>query len=918
MSDLITGGDEVDIEIDRELTKRKFRNFVDLAWTKVCPRPLVGNFHVDAICDHLQAVSAGDIRNLIINIPPGMSKSLLTCSLWNPWEWTVDASIGWLFFSYDPTMVTNNSVNARKLVESEWYKARWPHVRMRRDQNQKTYYETTAGGFRSSIRTQGNITGKHPHRIVCFPAGTKVQTSKGRIAIEKLVACPQNILVLTDQGRFQRINRTFISRTQKLVVIRHSHGKVMCTPNHPIWVENKGWRRADAIVPGDCLRRLRMEGAKDQGSEVLLEEVPSRDFPSQKHVQVRTVRRNVLSRTRTQLAKRADVLQSKMLQHRNDGAGTSTRETGKAKGLRDLRGQFLSDNPQASLDCATVFNRVLASSRCCSPKENGRPSIRKLRVVRDRIRSLSAEATTEVLLTPVRQVAAFASNVGRRQSEVERRGFGSAIPKRIHRRSPDGDGEGRVQVPALQHHPSRIRRKGTRYSPHRLRQVQQSAGKPDDAMQRLPFASRWRCDEARVLAVETIETECEVFNLDIGTDHTYWADDVLVHNCDDPHDVKGSKNEKKRKGDLEWWDDSVSTRGVSLGVRRVIIMQRLGVKDLTGHIKDTDGDNWEFLILPMRYEGSTKVTSIGFKDPRTKQGELLAPQLIPESEVSAIERKLGSHHAAGQLQQRPTAKEGRLFKPDRLIIVPRDEFHVKNFRRVVRAWDKAGTDGAGCNTAGGLLGEDIDGNIWILDMVADQWGTDEVERQISLWCKLDEAKYTRQKAETVFEREGGASGIQAANETVRRNKAFRIKAVSPTGSKDVRAEPLANMINMRQIRMLEGNWNADLVDELRSFPDGEFLDRVDALSLAWFILCEENNWMPPSDDSDSIEDIGRQACENIHCDRLRTAESEFCCSCCESSARSGGEVEHSDECNGRHGQLYARGVWEPNSKIKRG
>ncbi|WP_348649377.1 hypothetical protein [Methylobacterium aquaticum] len=62
--------------------------FVREAWHVLEPNtPLVWNWHLDAICAHLEAVSDGRINRLLINVPPGSSKSLLTSVLWQAWEW---------------------------------------------------------------------------------------------------------------------------------------------------------------------------------------------------------------------------------------------------------------------------------------------------------------------------------------------------------------------------------------------------------------------------------------------------------------------------------------------------------------------------------------------------------------------------------------------------------------------------------------------------------------------------------------------------------------------------------------------------------------------------------------------------------------------------------------------------------------
>lgn len=135
------------------------------AWTIVESHQFVDNWHIHAICDHLQAVTEGGIDKLVINVPPGCSKSLLTCVFWPAWEWIRDQSIRWFFASYDQKLATRDSVKMRNLITSDWYQARWP-VSLSGDANQKTYYTNTAGGYRLATSTGGHGTGEHPDRIV--------------------------------------------------------------------------------------------------------------------------------------------------------------------------------------------------------------------------------------------------------------------------------------------------------------------------------------------------------------------------------------------------------------------------------------------------------------------------------------------------------------------------------------------------------------------------------------------------------------------------------------------------------------------------------------------------------------------------------------------------------------------------------
>lgn len=71
------------MRVKAEKARRRLHEFVVQAWHVLEPdTPFVDGVHVLAICDHLQAVTEVRIRNLIINVPPGHAKSLLTAVLW--------------------------------------------------------------------------------------------------------------------------------------------------------------------------------------------------------------------------------------------------------------------------------------------------------------------------------------------------------------------------------------------------------------------------------------------------------------------------------------------------------------------------------------------------------------------------------------------------------------------------------------------------------------------------------------------------------------------------------------------------------------------------------------------------------------------------------------------------------------------
>lgn len=142
--------------------------FIRQAWHVVEPAtPYVHGWHLDAISDHLEALSRGGIRNLIINIPPRYMKSLSVCVFWPCWEWTKRPELRWLFSSYSDRLATRDSLKCRRLIKSPWYQARWGDVfSFAGDQNEKTRFENDKTGYRLATGVGGAATGEGGDRLV--------------------------------------------------------------------------------------------------------------------------------------------------------------------------------------------------------------------------------------------------------------------------------------------------------------------------------------------------------------------------------------------------------------------------------------------------------------------------------------------------------------------------------------------------------------------------------------------------------------------------------------------------------------------------------------------------------------------------------------------------------------------------------
>lgn len=148
------------LEVQRERCSRGLSEFVKCAWHVVDPAPLVWNWHMDAICEHVEAVYRHDISHLLINVPPGHSKSLLINVFAPAWRWTWDPSWRSLFASYVDRLSLRDAVRCRDLIKSDWYQDVFqPEWDFAAAQDVKSHYKNTVGGERFSTSVRGALLG---------------------------------------------------------------------------------------------------------------------------------------------------------------------------------------------------------------------------------------------------------------------------------------------------------------------------------------------------------------------------------------------------------------------------------------------------------------------------------------------------------------------------------------------------------------------------------------------------------------------------------------------------------------------------------------------------------------------------------------------------------------------------------------
>jgi predicted phage terminase large subunit-like protein len=161
------------VEAFYHLDDHSLVNYVRFAWKDIEPSvPYIHNWHIDAICEHLEAVTTGQVRKLIINIPPRFAKSTITAVLWPTWVWTKIPSKQWLFSSYGEDLAVRDNLKSRDLIKSPFYQALWgAEFSLNRELEAAIYNDKR--GYRYSGSVGGRITGMggdfvvtdDPHKI---------------------------------------------------------------------------------------------------------------------------------------------------------------------------------------------------------------------------------------------------------------------------------------------------------------------------------------------------------------------------------------------------------------------------------------------------------------------------------------------------------------------------------------------------------------------------------------------------------------------------------------------------------------------------------------------------------------------------------------------------------------------------------
>lgn len=767
-------------------------HFVRRAWSNVEMVPFVDNWHIGAICEHLQAVTAGQITQLLINIPPGCSKSLLTCVFWPMWEWAINPSIRWFFASYDQRLSTRDSVRCRALIDSPWYQGLWGGKYMLiLDQNQKTYYETDKKGYRMATSVGGHGTGEHMDRIV-FDDPHNVQQAESELERQSVLDWWD--FTMSSRGVSRNVRRVGIMqrlhhKDLSAHVLEQGEWTHICLPmryeldrmpDTPLGWNDPRAEEGELLTPQQFTENMTSRMEKVMGIYTAAGQLQQRPAPRgggmfkclvagtsvetlQGPKPIETVRPGDSVLTRTGF--RAVV--------RSGQTGTATNLTS----VLLSNGTVLTGTPEhlvliqskgfVRLDSLAGTDQVLPIQSIWNCLNTG---------LKGSLASTSASAVAAGQY-------AYAFTTGSAESRSTFRGTIPGSPRRKLFSS-----KGYATQDAVADTTS-----GEETEPNRFTGLYGKAA--TSAVFPLASISITKMETGTTMRLKILNV-CPLPN---------------IQDCTLPP--------------------------VSLtrqGSRRIFgtVQRKAGKSTGNGHFGNG----------PSEREQSAAAPSVG---------DCSSPDVCidPGNFVRNIVREYGAGSTGIPVYDLEVAEAHEFFANG--ILVHNSTWFNDRVRAApyaaarVRSWDRAATAQGGCATAGVLMAYDGE-NFYVEDCVWGQWEPDERNQQILACALRDREKYGPKHTPVIWvESEGGSSGKDADKGLARTLVGHHVKFERVTGSKDVRAEPWATQLAAGNVKIVLGNWDINgFVEEHTLFkPDitvkrlgGALKDRVDAASSAFSFL----------------------------------------------------------------------------------
>lgn len=298
--------------------------------------------------------------------------------------------------------------------------------------------------------------------------------------------------------------------------------------------------------------------------------------------------------------------------------------------------------------------------------------------------------------------------------------------------------------------------------------------------------------------------------------------DILI--IDDPVKPDEAMSDTQRKAANDWFDNTLYSRLNNKATGAIIIiMQRLHLDDLVGHVLDKE--EWEVVSLPAqavqdetwRYNVLTRPHVY-----RRAVGEVLHPLHEPPEALAALRNTQGEYVFSAQYQQSPVPMGGGLIKEVWLHRYTK-ETRPKRFEYVLQSWDTANkaseiADYSVCTTWGVQ-----DKKLYLLDVIRERLEYPDLKRLVVHNMNKWDAKHVLI--------EDKASGVQLIQELEKTHS--KVKGIKCTDEKTMRVLQQTPAIESGNVLFPEdAPWLECFLKEALSFPFAKYDDQVDSMAQA--------------------------------------------------------------------------------------
>jgi predicted phage terminase large subunit-like protein len=163
----VSGASHVDRRFYQMLLRQRFGAFAEKVFHTLSPGEVFqANWHIDLICDRLEKVRRGEIRRLIINLPPRGLKSMLVSVAFPAFLLGHDPRTRIIVASYGADLAGKFGADTRTVMQSRWYLDLFSGARLLGGTPAAGDFSTTQQGGRLAVSAGGPITGRGARLIV--------------------------------------------------------------------------------------------------------------------------------------------------------------------------------------------------------------------------------------------------------------------------------------------------------------------------------------------------------------------------------------------------------------------------------------------------------------------------------------------------------------------------------------------------------------------------------------------------------------------------------------------------------------------------------------------------------------------------------------------------------------------------------